>query len=143
MTIDMMEEDDMDSELPDDLNQLSAMWLMAKSVEANATAKRRAVEDHIKKLTKIDDKSEGITTVKPGDYVVKIENRIDRKIDSEKLQELAAEHGLTEHLATICRWKPELNMTVWKSTDPSITRLLAGAITAKPGRPSFKITVQE
>jgi hypothetical protein len=31
-------------------------------------------------------------------------------------------------------------MTAWKAADESITKALAGAITAKPGRPSFKIT---
>jgi hypothetical protein len=75
--------------------------------------------------------------------VVKISGRIDRKVDSEKLQMLATESGLTEHLATLFRWKPELNLTLWKSADESITKPLAAAITAKPGRPSFKITIKE
>ena len=58
---------------------------------------------------------------------------------ADKVQELAAEHGLTDHLSTLFRWKPELNMAIWKSSNESITRALAPAITAKPGRPSFTI----
>lgn len=127
--------------LPDDLNVLSALWLDFKSAEAAAVLDRRAVEDKIKTLARIDENKEGTSTIEPGAFVIKIEGRIDRKVDADKLQELAAEHGLTDHLATLCRWKPELNMTVWKSTDPSITCLLADAITAKPGRSSFKITL--
>ena len=54
--------------------------------------------------------------------------------------ELAAEAGLSDQLAHLFRWKPELNMSAWKAADESITTPLAGAITAKPGRPSFSIT---
>ena len=43
------------------------------------------------------------------------------KVNSDKLQELAAEHGLTDHLPSLFRWKPEINMTVWKAADASIT----------------------
>jgi hypothetical protein len=57
------------------------------------------------------------------------------------VQELAAEHGLTDHLSTLFRWKPEINMAIWKASDERITRPLAGAITAKPGRPSFTIDI--
>ena len=55
--------------------------------------------------------------------------------------ELAAEHGLTDHLSTLFRWKPEINMAIWKAADESITKPLAAAITAKPGRPSFTIDI--
>jgi hypothetical protein len=58
-------------------------------------------------------------------------------------QELAAEHGLTEHLARLFRWTPEINMALWKAADETITRPLADAIMAKAGRPSFKITIKE
>jgi hypothetical protein len=34
-------------------------------------------------------------------------------------------------------------MAAWKAADESITRPLAAAITAKPGRPSFAITIEE
>lgn len=74
---------------------------------------------------------------------MKVTCRIDRKVDADMVQELAAEHGLSEHLASLFRWKPELNMSAWKAADESITRPLAGAITAKPGRPSFTITKKD
>ena len=59
------------------------------------------------------------------------------------MQELAAEFGLTEHLAKLFRWKPEINLAIWKAADESITKPLASAITAKPGRPSFTISHKE
>ena len=126
-----------------DMNELAGMWLAAKQAEKNATEDRRDIEDHIKKLARVADALEGTETVEPGQYEIKIVGRIDRKVDGDKVQELAAEFGLTDHLATLFRWKPELNMSAWKAADESITRPLAGAITAKPGRPSFNVTPKE
>jgi hypothetical protein len=126
-----------------DMNELAQMWLRAKQAEKDATEDRRDIEDQIKKLARIADSLDSTETVEPGQYVIKIAGRIDRKVDGDKVQELAAEHGLSDHLATLFRWKPELNMSAWKAADETITGPLAGAITAKPGRPSFSITPKE
>ena len=126
-----------------DLKTLSAEWLRHKIDEEKSVAERRKIEDQIVKMLALPESFETTETAEPQGFVVKIAGRIDRKVDSEKLQMLATESGLTEHLATLFRWKPELNLTLWKSTDESITKHLAGAITAKPGRPSFKITIKE
>jgi hypothetical protein len=126
-----------------DLKTLSAEWLSFKSAEEKATTERRKVEDQMVKLLAIPPDFESTETAEPEGFVVKVSGRIDRKVDGEKVQELAAEFGLTEHLAKLFRWKPEINMAIWKASDEAITRPLAAAITAKPGRPSFKITIKE
>ena len=126
-----------------DLKTLSADWLRYKAEEGNATTERRKIEDKIVKLLALAENFEGTETAEPDGFVVKIAGRIDRKVDSDKLQELAAEHGLTEHLARLFRWTPEINMALWKAADETITRPLADAITAKASRPSFKITIKE
>lgn len=127
-------------------NTLSALceaWLHAKNEEANAISNRRALEDRLKSLIGIPETLEGTETVTPDRYQIKITGRIDRKVDADKLQAIAAETGLTEHLSSLFRWKPEINMALWKATDAAITTPLLGAITSKPGRPSFAITVKE
>ena len=129
--------------MSDDLNYLSEQWLAAKQAEAEAIAKRRDIEDRIKSVAGISDNLEGTGVLFPDHYTIKITGRIDRKIDSDKLQELAAEYGLSDHLSSLFRWKPEINITAWKAADESITKPLAAAITAKPGRPSFSITPKE
>lgn len=129
--------------LTDDLNALSTMWLAAKDAEKNATDHRRKIEDRIKSLAGISENLEGTETVSPDQFVIKIVGRIDRKVDGDKVQELAAEFGLTDHLSSLFRWKPEINMAAWKAADEAITKPLAAAITAKPGRPSFTITSKE
>jgi hypothetical protein len=126
-----------------DLKELSRQWLQHKFDEELATTERRKIEDQIVKLLAVAENFEGTETAEPDGFVVKISGRIDRKVDGDKVQELAAEFGLTDHLAKLFRWKPELNMAIWKATDATITGPLAGAITAKPGRPSFKIIPKE
>ena len=126
-----------------DLKTLSADWMRHKAAEEHAVVERRKIEDQIVKILKLPEAFESTETVEPLGLVLKIAGRIDRKIDSVKLQELALEAGLSDHLPNLFRWKPEINMSVWKAADESITRPLAGAITVKPGRPSFKITFKE
>jgi len=126
-----------------DLNELSQLWLAAKQAEADATTDRRKIEDRIKSLVGVAENLEGTETVDPEQFTIKIVGRIDRKVDGDKVQELAAEFGLTEHLSSLFRWKPEINMAAWKAADEAITKPLAAAITAKPGRPSFTITRKE
>jgi len=122
---------------------LYQQWLDAKQMEAHAIQARRAVEDQLVKQFKVPDDLDGTTTEVDGCYKIKIDGRINRKINSDKLQELAIEHGLTEHLSSLFRWKPEIAMTAWKAADKKITTPLLDAITATPGRPSFTITLKE
>jgi hypothetical protein len=126
-----------------DLKELSRQWVQFKADEEKATTERRKVEDQIVKILAMAENFEGTETAEPDGFVVKISGRIDRKVDGDKVQELAAEFGLSDHLAMLFRWKPELNMSAWKAADESITKPLAAAITAKPGRPSFKIIPKE
>jgi hypothetical protein len=121
------------------MEQMAAEWLEAKEAERVAIDKRRELEDTMRKTASIRDDVEGTETLALEGFRIKVVGRIDRKVDADKVQELAAEHGLTDHLSTLFRWKPEINMAIWKATDDSITKPLASAITAKPGRPSFTI----
>lgn len=129
--------------MTDDLIALSAGWLAAKEAEKTATESRRLIEDRMKSLIGVAENMEGTETASPDGFTIKITGRIDRKVDAEKLQEIAAEHGLTDHLSSLFRWKPEIVMATWKASDDSITRPLLGAITSKPGRASFSITIKE
>lgn len=115
-------------------------WAQAKQDEVNATARRRECEDRMLSLIGIADNAEGTTNAEaPGGYKIKIVARIDRKVDGDLAQELAAQHGLSAHLSALFRWKPELNKSQWDHAAQNIRDALAPAITAKPGRPSFSI----
>ena len=122
------------------LQAASQLWLKAKEAEQKAVETRRELEDKLSKLLSIDDSIDGTTRVIDGDLSVKITTRLNRKVDSGKLQDLAAEHGLSDHLPTLFRWKPEIDMKNWRNADESITKPLLDAITTPPSRPSFAIT---
>ena len=129
--------------MTNDLKELSRQWMQFKADEEKAQSERRKIEDQMVKIMAIPESFESTLSDEPEGFVVKIAGRVDRKVDGDKVWALATEHGLTDHLEKLFRWKPEINMSVWKSTDESITGPLAGAITAKPGRPSFKITFKD
>ena len=118
-------------------------WLNAKGIETAAIKTRRDLEDAMVKIFNIAQYLDGTVNMNWETYKIKIEGRINRKINADKLQELAAENGLTEHLASLFRWKPEINATAWKAAKPEITTPLLDAITATPGRPSFTITKKD
>lgn len=126
-----------------EINKLSEIWIRLKEAERQATEERRIIEDQIIKLLDIDEGMEGTKNFTEGDYQVKIVGRWNRRVDTDKLQELAAEHDLTDHLSSLFRWKAEVNSSTWKSAAESITNPLLDAITTTPGRPSFTITTKE
>jgi hypothetical protein len=118
-------------------------WIEAKAVEKAAQDKRRQIEDALILSLKVSETLDGTMNMEDMGYKVKVVGRMNRKIDADKLQEVALEDGIDSLLSTLFRWKPEINMATWKNTDPSITTVLAKAITVEPGRPSFTIEEKE
>lgn len=124
-----------------DLNLLSAQWIEAKEAERAVMEHRRAIEDQLLSMIGLPESFEGTENAEaPGGYKIKVVARMNRKVDADRLQEIAAERGLTEHLSSLFRWKPEINAAVWKASDAAITTPLMEAITTTPGRPSFTIS---
>lgn len=113
-------------------------WLYVKQQERNAQQRRREIEDLIGEQLGVTE-SESSQTIEDGGFQVKITCRVNRTVNGDLLQEIASENGLTEHLATLFRWKPEINKKAWEAADGGVTAPLLDAITAKPGRPSFSI----
>jgi hypothetical protein len=122
------------------LDDLIEQWRKAKETEAAAVEERRRIEDTIAVIVGLPEDFEGTLKLSG---ILKITGRIDRKVDTDALQDLAREAGLTDHLSALFRWKAEINAKAWDAAAEAITRPLAGAITAKPGRPSFTITTKK
>ena len=122
---------------------LCEKWLAAKAAENAAIEARRTIEDKLTAMLDLAPDAEGTTTAKRDGYVIKATCRLNRKVDGDKLQELAHDAGLTEHLASLFRWKPEISMKEWKAAAHNITGPLSGAITTTAGRPSYTITKEE
>jgi hypothetical protein len=103
-------------------------------------AERRELEDDMVKEFSLPKDLDGTVNQEVDGYKIKIEGRINKKIDADKLQVLAFEAGLSEHLSSLFRWKPEINARVWNAACDAVTAPLLGAITSTPGRPTFTIT---
>jgi len=125
------------------MSDLYAAWIAAKEAERQATETRRAIEDGILLQTALPSVFEGTKTVKTDEYKIKIVGRFNRKVDSEKLQDIAAEHGLTNYLPHLFRWSADINKAAWDAADAKITTPLLGSITTTPSRPSFTITKEK
>jgi len=115
-------------------------WLDAKKLEAAAVTERRQLEDQMAEAFALPKDLDGTVKREAEGYVIKMEGRINKKIDADKLQMLAAEAGISEHLSSLFRWKPEINAKAWGAAADAVTGPLLGAITSTPGRPTFTIT---
>lgn len=124
-------------------NKIAAIaqnWIAAKQAENKAVEARREAEDALVSLLKINPNQDATKTEKIEEFEVKVTTRLTRKVDAEMVQEIAAENGLNEHLGTLLRWKPEIDMKAWKAASEAITKPFAKAITTTASRPSFSIT---
>ena len=121
------------------VDQLAADWIECKATEKAAIEHRREIEDELIRRLEIESDLDGTERRELDRHAVKIVGRIDRKVDAEMAQEIAAEHGIGEYLGTLFRWKPEIILRAWSAAPETVTSALARAITAKPGRPSFSI----
>jgi len=115
-------------------------WLDAKKLETAAVADRRELEDLMVAELSIAKDLDRTVNFEVDGYKIKLEGKINKKIDGDKLQMLAAEAGLSEHLSSLFRWKPEINAKAWGAAADAVTGPLLGAITSTPGRPTFTIT---
>jgi hypothetical protein len=121
------------------LQKLSVEWLEAKEAERDATERRRLIEDEMVRLIGVEQTDEHTRKVEADPFTIKIACRINRKVDGDMAQEIAAENDMQDHLGLLFRWKPELSMTAWNGVGDNVKQVFARAITATPGRPSFTI----
>lgn len=121
------------------LQELSQKWEKAKAKEKAANIERVNIESEMAMLLQIPDDLEDTKKYETEDYKVTITGRITKKIDADLLQEIAAENNTSEYLGTLFNWKPTLDAKAWRNANPTITAPLMGAITSKPGKPSFKV----
>ena len=122
------------------MTTLYQRWLDAKKLETAVVAERRQLEDQMVEMFAVPKDLDGTMKAEADGYKIKMEGRINKKIDADKLQVLAAEAGLSEHLSSLFRWKPEINAKAWNAAADAVTGPLLDAITSTPGRPTFTIT---
>ena len=125
------------------IEQLTHAWLTAKETERLAVETRRNAEDELIKFYNVNVADEGSHTFDMDSYKMRITCKLSRKIDSDKLQEIAAENGILDSLPILFRWKPEIANAAWKASTEQVRHRLSAAITSTPGRPTFTIEKKE
>jgi hypothetical protein len=125
------------------LEQLVETWTQCKKAEQMSVETRRKIEDRISEMLEINPNKEETVNLGVSGYKVKIVSRLSRKVDSDLLQEVAAEHGMEALLSSMFRWKADVDVKSWKSATPEVQNVLSKAITTTAGRPSFSVTIEE
>ena len=125
------------------LETLAQAWMSAKDKESKAIEARREVEDKLSAFFDVAPGTEGAIDYALGRYDCRLVFRVARKVDHELVGVISAEHGLEHLLPVIFRWEASVNAKAWRDLDPEVSRLFAQAITAKPNRPSFKISERD
>jgi hypothetical protein len=125
------------------LERLLIEWRVAKQLEQEAVYRRRNIEDEIKAAIGFDEGREGNVTLPFHGGRVTVTARLDRKVDAQLARQLAAENHLEDWLDRLFRWKPELEVRVWKKAPEHVTQVFAPAITTKPGRATFSLELEE
>ena len=123
-----------------DMTKTIERWLELKRIESEAVVERRLLEDEMASQYGLAADAEGTKTYDEGEYLVKVVSRLDRKVDTEILHDIAMEEGLEAELDTLFRWKAELNMKPYKAASERVQEAFSRAITTKAGRHSFSIT---
>lgn len=116
---------------------LFQQWLDFKSQEDTARNNRIAVEQEI--VNEYGCKEEGSSTIKPDGYKVTITGKINRTLDPAAWDSVADK--VPANLSPVS-YKPTLDsrgLKYLQNSEPEIYRVVAQAITAKPGKPAIKV----
>lgn len=125
------------------LEQLVETWTQCKKAEQMSIETRRKIEDRITEFLELDPKTEGTVNLDVSGYKMRIALRRIRKVDTDLVQEVAAEHGLENLLTSLFRWKAEVDTKSWRAAPQEVQNAFSKAITTTAGRPSYSISIEE
>jgi hypothetical protein len=131
----MPDERGIDMNAPMTLAQVLPSWIQAKEEERKAIEMRRSLDKMIQDL--LPKKDEGSITETNGDFKVSVTYKLDRKIDTEKLQESWGHLPMSAQCAI--KWKADLSTSVFRTLADSDKAALAKYITTKPASPSVMV----
>ena len=121
------------------LAQVLPSWMQAKEDERKAVEHRRQLDKMIQSL--LPKKDEGSITETNGDFKVSVTYKLDRKLDTEKLQ--ASWANLPAAAQGAIKWKAELATSVFRTLSDEDRASLADYITTKPASPTVSVEIQE
>lgn len=119
------------------LSELIAARIAAKRIEDEAIAERRLIDKQIAEMLKDPAKPEGSISQRTEGCKVTVTYKIDRKVDSDKLQ--AAWSQLSAGASEAFKWKADVSVSALRKLSPADAAAAAVFITSKEGSPSITI----
>lgn len=119
------------------ITELIAARIAAKRAEDSAIAERRKIDASIAEMLKDPSKPEGSISQKADGYKVTVTYKIDRKVDTDKLQ--AAWAKLSATAAQAFKWKADVSVSELRKLEGADAAAAAVFITSKPASPSITI----
>jgi hypothetical protein len=120
------------------LEELVTLWREAKRVEAQAEAQRVSIGNKLANILGVPD--EGSKSYDVGDFKVTVKQPINRKVDWEVFDAVAAVAPEGTHMpAKVKRELDETGLKWIREHQPELYAELAKAITASPGRIGIEI----
>lgn len=119
------------------ISELIAARIAAKRAEDAAVAERRRIDGVIADLLKDANKPEGSISQKADGYKLTVTYKIDRKVDTDKLQ--AAWSKLSATAAQAFKWKADVSVSELRKLEGADAAAASVFITSKPASPSITI----
>lgn len=119
------------------LAALVSARIAAKRAEDQAIAERRNLDAIIAERLKDPAKAEGSVTEKTPNYKVTVTFKVDRKVDTEKLQ--ADWVKLPTAAQGAFKWKADISVSELRKLNPADVGLVAAYVTTKAATPSVTI----
>ena len=120
-----------------DTEQLSRAWIQAKAAEDAAKARRIEIEESL--VAQLGKRDEGSQTHDLGGFKVTVTGVINRSLDKEVWERI--KEKIPEEKRPVV-YEPKLDVTGIKwlqINDPDTYRIIAQALTVKPGKTNIKI----
>lgn len=114
-------------------------WIQAKEDERKAIEHRRSLDKMIQDL--LPKKDEGSISQADGDYKVTVTYKLDRKLDTERLQADWSALPVSSYVAV--KWKADLSTAAFRALADSDRSVLAKYITTKPASPTVSVEFKE
>lgn len=122
------------------LDELAARLTEAKKAEQLAVALRREIEEQI--VDAVGVQTEGSFTAAGDHYKITTTGKVNRTVDEDKLHEIWDElpEPLMQRLFPVKHSLNVKELHYVENNEPDWYKVVARAITAKPGKPQVKVT---
>ena len=120
-----------------ELIKLCRERVLAKKLEDQAVADRKAIDAEIAKLMRTPGLTEGTASEKLEGYKVSVSYGITRKLDTKKLQ--ADWDKITAPVRACINWKADLSTTQFRALDEDSVKALSDYMESKESSPTVKV----